>query len=258
MSTAVIVGIIATGLVILVTTAVIMQTVEKNLKEKRRVHAALLARARSFQYMLSGFPDGFLNRDLQILVCKCLVQVYEQLSQHEPKNPDHTTRLQATKQQIQQLANKSSSTNQRVTLTDTQQIQEVQKLLNTLFNFIAKLIENRNLTVKEGKVYAGLIRRLMVQSSVDALAVARGQALQEGKDRLAIHYLQMAIDKMNKENSDDYFSRAIAKYTELINELNTHALEKEQRADEEKQKLAQKWEDMDQSSDTWKKKALYD
>ena len=86
MSTAVVIGIIAIGLFVLVAIAITMQTVEKNGKEKRRLESSLNTRARNFQYMLEGFPKGFLSRDLQVLVCKCLLEVYQQLSRVNPKN----------------------------------------------------------------------------------------------------------------------------------------------------------------------------
>jgi hypothetical protein len=257
MSTFAIVGIVATGLFLLVAVAVAMQAMEKSSKEKRRLHSGLTGRARNFQYMLDGFPDGFLNRDLQVLVCKCLLQVYEQLVQFEPKNREHKIKADKIKALLNQVLAKSAS-NRRVTLTDTTQIQEVQKLLNSLFNFISKMTASKKISNKEGLAYAKQIRRLMVQTSVDALMQAKNQAVDDGKTRLAIHYLQMAIEKMSKENDDGFFTSSISNCNDQINAFNADALKKEEDATQRKKESAKEWDELNKDDDSWKKKAIYD
>lgn len=257
MSTVAITGIVAIGLFVLVAIAVAVQTVEKNKKEKRRLHAGLTGKARNFQHMLAGFPEGFLNNDLQTLVCKSLLQVYEQLSEMEPSNKEYARQIQAVKQQLQQLKNKPAQ-QQTVALTDNAQIKEVQKLLKGLFNFISKLTENRKLSVKEAKAYAKQIRRLMIQTSLDSLSEAKRQALQAKKHRLAIHYLQMSIEKMKKENGDGYYTNAITQLDAQINQLNEQALKNEQVKKERMKNNADEWDELNKDDDSWKKKAIYD
>lgn len=257
MSTAVIVGIIIGGLAILVAVAVTLQTIDKNNKEKRRLEAALKSRARNFDYMLSGFPEGFLNRDLQVLVCNCLEEVYSQLAQIDPRNKEYNNKLSKAQTQLAECKAKPAD-NSTVTLTDTAQIKEVQKMLGGLYNFISKLAASKRLNTKEAKVYGKQVRRLMVQTSTDVLIEPIKDALQLGKYRLAIHYLHMAVDKMNKENEDGFYSDRVNKHLLRIAELEQQASSTETGNTDATAESAAEWEEINKPDDSWKKKAVYD
>lgn len=257
MSTAVIVGIIIGGLAILVAVAVTLQTVDKNNKEKRRLEAALKSRARNFDYLLNGFPEGFLNRDLQVLVCNCLLEVYSQLAQLDPRNKDYAKQLSKAQMQLAEYKAKPAN-NSSVTLTETVQIKEVQKMLAGLYNFIAKLAASKRINTKEAKIYGKQVRRLIVQTSTDALIEPIKDALQLHKYRLAIHYLHMAVDKMKKENDDGFYSERINKHLLRIEELETQADTKEESTKAAQQKNAAEWEELEKPDESWKKKSLYD
>jgi predicted RND superfamily exporter protein len=257
MSTAVIVGIIISGLAILVAIAVTIQSIDKNNKEKRRLEAALKSRSRNFDYMLNGFPEGFLNRDLQVLVCNCLAEVYSQLAQIDSRNKDYSNKLSKAQMQLAEYKARPAN-NSSVTLTDITQIKEVQKMLGGLYNFIAKLAASKRITTKEAKIYGKQVRRLIVQTSTDALINPINDALQMHKFRLAIHYSHMAVDKMKKENDDGFYTDRINKYLLRIDELETQATSNEEEAETEKQKIAGDWEDIEKPDDSWKKNAVYD
>lgn len=258
MSTAVIVGIVIVGLFILVAIAVTMQTIEKNNKEKRRLETALNSRAKNFQYMLDHFPEGFLGRDLQVLVCKCLLEVYEQLRGLDSSNKTYSKLTDQTKARLEQCKSKGAGSN-AAPLTDAQQIKDIQELLSSLFNFIAKLAASKRVSAKEAQVYSLQIRRLTVKASVDGLKHIIAGAIQGGKHRLAIHNLQMCVDKMKKENNDQFYNAEIAecqaKATELQNELDQQSpAPKKAETDES----ADEWDKVSKEDETWKKKAIYD
>ena len=257
MSTTVIVAIIAIGLFILVTVAITLQTIDKNNKERRRRESALLARSRNFEYMLEGFPEGFLNRVLQILVCNCLEEVFSQLVQINSKSKVYRTKLAKAQQRLANYKAKPA-TNTTVTLTDTVQIKEIQKMLSSLYNFISKLANNKRINGKEAKIYGKQVRRLMVQTSTDILVEPIKGALTKGKPRLAIHYLHMANEKMKKENDDGFYNDRINKQTARIAELEQQATGMEASAKGRRAEADAEWDELDKPDDTWKKKALYD
>ncbi len=257
MSTAAIMGIVAIGLFVLVAIAVTMQTIEKSNKEKRRLEGSLNTRSRNFHYMLEGFPKGFLSRDLQVLVCKCLVEVYQQLVQVDPNNQDYSNKLKRANTQLKEFSAKPN-TSGSITLTDNAQIKDVRKLLTSLHNFIAKLLESKRINGAEAKAYSHQIRRLMVQTSTDSLAQAINEALQAGKFKLAIHHLQTSIEKMQKENADGFYSDRIAKNQQQINELTNKAEASANQAQQRRAEADAEWDELNKPDDTWKKKALYD
>ncbi|WP_101759403.1 hypothetical protein [Oceanicoccus sp. KOV_DT_Chl] len=257
MSTTVIVGIITIGLFILVTLAITMQTIDKNNKEKRRLEAALNSRSRNFDYMLDGFPEGFLSRDLQVLVCNCLVEVYSQLYQINSKNKDYKDKLDKANMRMAECKQKPANA-PSVTLSDPEQIKEVQKMLTSLFNFIAKLAASGRVNSKEAKIYGQQVRRLIVQTSVDALAEPIQNAIKQSKPRLAIHYLHMIIEKMKKENNDGFYTDRINQYTAKIAELEVQATKVDAKEDPNRAAADAEWDELNKPDDTWKKKAVYD
>lgn len=253
MSTPIIIGLVALLLAILVGAAILMQTIEKNNKEKRRLEAALKTRARNFQHMLEGFPDGFLNKDLKLLVCRCLEQVYGQLSGINPKNSTYKNNKATLQQQIETISNQPES-NSRVQLSDPAQIKEIQQLLQGLYSFIGKLNKTQKLSNDQAKSYAAQVRNLMVQSTVDALLNGVNDSIAKRKPRLTIHYLHTIIDKLTKENSQGQYNEQLNQYKAQMVQMEQEAVNQEARlkeADEE-------WDKVTEDDGTWKKNAVYD
>ncbi|MCR8924300.1 hypothetical protein NO559_16100 [Dasania sp. GY-MA-18] len=253
MSTTIIIGLVALLLAVLIAVAIMLQTIEKNNKEKRRIEAALKNRARNFQHMLESFPEGFLNKDLRLLVCKCLSEVYKQLKNLDPKNATYAKNLAAVDQQVAAVKNQADNNNV-VRLSDPAQIKEVQKLLQSLHGFIGKLNKSKKLPNDQAKAYAQQVRNLIIRTSLDVLISGVNDATNRNKPRLAIHYLHMIIDKLNKENNSGQYSDQIAAYKQQITELEQKALAH----DEHMQEVAEEWENATEDDSTWKKNAIYD
>ena len=253
MSTTAIIGLVALLLVVLVGVAIMLQTIEKNNKERRRLESSLKARARNFQHMLEGFPEGFLNKDLKLLVCRCLQEIYSQLHGLNPKNSAYKNNRATIDQQLQTIQEQPAG-NSRVKLSDPAQIKEIQKLLQGLHSFIGKLSKSQKISNDQAKAYAFQVRNLMIQSTVDALMNGVNDSMSKRKPRLAIHYLHMIIDKLSKENGQGQYNEQVTQYKEMMKQLEQQAIEQEERrkeADEE-------WDEINKDDDSWKKKAIYD
>lgn len=257
MSTFAIIAIVTTGLFVLVTVAITLQTIEKNNKEKRRLEAALNSRARNFNYMLESFPDNFLNRDLQVLVCKCLLEVYEQLTRATPSNKEYKIQLERTQERLNTFASKPDNTIP-VQLSDPAQIKEVQKLLTSLHGFISKLMASKRINTTEAKAYSKQINRLMVQASLDNVTRAIQEAAQNNKPKLVLHYHTVALDKMQKENSDGFYNPQIMAYQQKIAELEQQLGIDEQESQRRRAEADAEWDKIDKPDDSWKKNAVYD
>lgn len=257
MSTAVMIGIIGLGLFIMVALAISMQTLEKNRKEKQQLERSLQSRIRNFEYMLKGFPEGFLSSDLQILVCKCLQEVYQQLSNLEPKNTQYASRSKDIEQQINQLRKQGANAN-KVELTDQKQIKEIQKMLKSLFNFINKLATSGRINNKDIQGYANQIRQLMLQTTLDSLNNAIKDAVKAGKFKLAIHNLTMAINKIEKENKNNLYNDKLESYKKQISELTSLQADNDTTSKELRKQHDEEWEEASKPDESWKKKAVYD
>jgi hypothetical protein len=252
MNTTTIIIAVAACLFALVTVVFTLQQVEKNKREKQSLIAALKTRVRNFQYLLDGFPEGFLGSDLKQLVCQCLLDALEQLVRLEPAQ--YRAELQSVQDRLQQL-NQQPEQNSYQPLTNPVQIQEVQKLLNSLSNVVQRLAQSKRLPPEQANLYGRQIRRLTTRTALDGHLAAAQEALRNTKPRLAEHHYRLAVDKMHKDNADGFYAAQIVNCQQRITEL--------ERAGEQAPVVPTEaddaWKSFDQEGDSWqKKKSLYD
>lgn len=257
MSNIIIIGLLGGGLFILITMAVILQSLEKNRKEKKLRENALNSRARNFQYLLDGFPQGFLSRDLQVLVCKCLADAYEQLARLNGRNSTYSKQRDLYTERLQQFREKAAS-EQAVSIGDMAKIREVQKLLSSLHKFIAKLVESKEITAPEAKSYSQQIRQRMLSTTVEALTLQIHQAISENKPRLAIHHIQTAIGKLSQNNGNGQHTPRISALKQQMADLENQAQSQEAESDAKRDEADKEWDELNKPDDSWKKKAIYD
>ncbi len=252
-----VVAAVSVGLFLMVAVAFTLQTIEKNNREKRRLLAALQNRARDFEYMLQGLPDGLLNRDLRLLVCQCLLEVYAQI---EPLDKQSSTRAAAesVRQQMNQLKGQTTDTPYRH-LENPGQIREIQQQLKSLFQFVERLYQNGRITAPQAKLYGSQLRRLNVLTSLDSCRIAARQALDAGKPRLAIHYHQMAIDRIKRQNADGFFNAQLEQLGARIAALEAQMQAPEASSpDSAAEPVDEAWKSFETDDGLWKKKSLYD
>jgi hypothetical protein len=259
MSTEIIVGLVAIALLTLISIAIAIQTIEKNNKEKRRLENALQSRVRSFDHMLSSLPSGLLSNDLKMLVCKSLLQVYEQLQQLQPKITAHKSAANAVNNQLEELKAAGNSAQVIPELNNPAQIKEVQQDLTALFNFIARLRANNRISDSQAHNYATQIRRLMLKTSLDLLNEQARQALQVSKLKLAVHHYHTAVEKIRKENESEYFKKHLNTYASRIAEIEQQIQERDEQQQARIDKNKDAWDEaLSDDKDPWKKNTVYD
>jgi hypothetical protein len=221
-TTAIIIAVLACVFVLIAVTFTLQQ-IEKNTSEKNALIASLKTQTRNFQFMLEGFPEGLLNRDLKLLVCQCIAEGLEQLLRLDRKNPQHAQQHRQLQEKIAQLQTQNTESAAYQPLTNPAQIQEVQKLLSSLYNVVQRLYQNKRLNAAQAESYGKQVQRLVTRIALDANLAAAQQALQNGKPRLAQHHYGIAIEKMSKDNADGQFTAQIAAYQQRHAELDNVA-----------------------------------
>ena len=267
MSSAAIITIILVLLAMLVAFAFISQSVERRRKQQQRITAALRQRAKDFRFMASGFPQGFLPKELSILVLRCLLDVTEQLSKLQPNEESYIGELEACRKQLDDIKRQPAK-KERVKLENPQQVKEVKALLQGLNTFIAQQAARGRITDAEHKGYEKHIKRLVVQITVDSYIVTAKQSLSGKKERLALHYYTLARKLLFKEGLQIEYQALVGQLNEKISELESLVAESEpeyeidQRAQEFREQASSEWDEFEQeqkeAEDTWKKKTIYD
>lgn len=253
MSTSAIIIAVLACVFVLIAVTFTLQQIEKNTSEKNALIASLKTQARNFQYMLEGFPEGLLNRDLKLLVCQCIAESLEQLLRLDRKNPQHAQQHRQLQEKITQLQTQNTESAAYQPLTNPAQIQEVQKLLSSLYNVVQRLYQNKRLNAMQAESYGKQVQRLATRIALDANLAAAQQALQNGKPRLAQHHYGIAIEKMSKDNADGQFTAQIAACQQRHTDL-----EKVASSQAASGPLSDEWKSINSEKEQPLKKSVYD
>lgn len=260
MSTEAIISLLVASMIALVGFAVVMQTIERNRRERQRAESHLRKRLENLIYMLDHFPPSFLSTDLKGLVCKSVIDVYEQLLKIAPSNKEYQDGMQAIAKRWNDIKNGNNSGYQP--LDNSSQVRDIKTLLGLLNNFINRLFETGSITKLQAAEYTRQLKQLFSQTAIDQYSIAARKAEGDQKYRLAIHYYQSAIDKMKKAALDAAMHDQILAYQKRIVELtellptqpDSSSANELENAERDKEWSAFVGRD----DDAWKKKKVYD
>lgn len=262
-SVTVIAGIIVL-LVALVCYAFIAQTAKQKAEQRKRLLSALKSQARSFKFILSGCPEGFLTKELKQAVLKSLIDVSEQLTRLDPKEPAYTQELKQFSELLS-AAQREAPSAEQVSIDNPQQIKEVKMSLEELHRFVFKLEEQNKVSRNQADGYRNQIKQLVLRLTVDNYILNGHAARQNAKTKLALHNYDLALKLLIREGKPGAFDNTVQKLKELISQQTEKLAEEtddvplEQDA-ETQESLAQEWDKFseDNDSEAWRKKQFYD
>ena len=237
-------------------------SLEKRRVRRQRLVTALRARRNSFKDLATGFPAGFLPKDLTSFLYRTLAETCEQLALLEPKDQQHQE--QAAFYNSQLSAAQALDSNQRTRLDNPQLIKEARHLLQELHKFIGLQIKGGQVTQIQAGVYLDQINRLVLQMGVDSHIFNARQAQQAGKNRLAIHHYSLARKLLKGESSGQHFEKQIGQLDAVILKLEEKARAAGEiaaavpEAKDEQEGMNKEWESFNKESQEWKKKQIYD
>lgn len=254
MSSTAIIAIIVGVLVILVGYAFISQTLERRRKQRQRLLTALRLRCKDFKYMAASFPDGFLPKELGIIVYQCLVETCARLCELEPADTSHQDNLTVFSQQLSE-AKQRPAANRRKSMTSPAQVKEVAALLQGLNNFIAQQQQRGIITEAQTQQYAGQIKHLLVQITVDSHVLSARHALNNQKHRVAIHHYTLAKKLLAREGGEVNYQKQILQLNGAIAKLEGGLSEQVGTATPTQD--SSEWDEFENES-AWQRKTLYD
>ena len=222
--------------------------------------AALKARVRSFKFMLNSCPEGFLPKELTVLVQRSLIEVLEQLSKLEPKEKSHSQDMQVlsgllAETQRQNRPAKSAS------LENQQQIKEARICLEELHRFIFHQESRKVLPRNQAEAYRNQIRQLVLQLAVDGYSLNGRLAKQKGKIKLAIHYYDLALNLLVREQKGNNNQASIERLRAITDELKAKLDASDTTsptAGSGEPVVSNEWNKFGENTETWKKKNVYD
>lgn len=264
MSATTLIALIVVILVALLSYAFITQTISQKRKKKQRLVAALKSRQKDFIYLCNGFPEGFLSKELNLLVHQCLVDVTAQLSSLEPGMSSLSSELTLHSQKLEQVKRETKATTY-TPLNNPTQIKEVKTLLQGLHNFISIQQQKGHLNNSQFKIYAAEIQQMTLRLSIDSYLINANQAESTGKIKLALHFYDLAAKLLAKGGRTSN-SQQLSNINDKINILTVLVANSEQPSDSDTSSSDSiktsddEWEkfESEKNDDPWKKKNIYD
>ena len=247
----------------------IRQTIVKKQKEKARLNRALAKRAKFLQQMLESFPQGFLPRDLSVLLLRSIVDTFEQLTKLTPDESQYIDQFKLYTTMLEETIKAGNKEEQApVGIDNSNQITEIRQSLNQLGRFIQSWVKRGSISQKQYGLYKAQIKKLAVQVMVDNYMIAANQAVETEKLKLGIHYYTLAKNLITEEGLTTLKRKELMQIAEKLPSLQaTLESEIQQRAQDTVAETASngdmegqqsnQWTEFEEDSD-WKKKNIYD
>lgn len=245
------------GLFVLVSIGFAVQTVEKNRKDKQRIEVLLRRRLQHVSALLEQFPDGFLSNDLKVLVCRSLLEVYDEFVSIAPANQGYQSKRTELIKLVQELQREQSKLNY-APITSTIQINQLKSILGDYKQFIASLKTQNKINATQAKEHLTRISNLKLQINIDTLAIAATEAETANKPKLAVHYYQTVMEKLESEDLESVFHTHAVQFQKKIKSLNEVIKEEEAEIERQKEEEKAKARNKTTDDDFWKKKQVYD
>jgi hypothetical protein len=236
-------------------------SIEKRRIRHQRLVTALRARRSVFRDLATGFPSGFLSKDLMALLYRSLIDCCDQLSRLEPKDAAHQDQLTHYTTQLNELKDQTQPS--RVRLENPQQIREARQLLQELMKYVIQQGQHNLINSVQAEAYIDQIKRLVMQIAVDGHLFSAKQSQAVGKIRLAIHHYGLARKTLVSENMTRGYDKQIAQLDALIKKLEEKATETpegETTAATEKKLENKEWDKIKptEKKEDWKIKNIYE
>jgi hypothetical protein len=260
MSTITIITALIIMLATLVCYAFIYQTVQHRREKRTRLLAALKARAQTFKFILNNCPEGFLPKELTILVQRGMIEVLGQLSRLETKDRTYGPELQVLNAAMAETQRQTRPP-KAISLQNVQQIKDVRACLEELHRFIFQQESRQALARNQAEAYRNQIRQLVLQITVDGYTLSGRAAKQKGKTKLALHYYELALNLLIREQRGGNQQKSIEQLSAITDELKKQLANEESESPqklEDSTKTAQEWDKFADKDSMWKKKNIYD
>jgi hypothetical protein len=237
--------------------AFFVQTVNRKREQQDRLVQKLEQRIKNFRHLLSGFPEGYLPKDLTLLLYRQMVDAAQQLTALKPKEKRYIDELGSFNQELSDIQRKPPR-NTRVRLESPQQGNEIKQYLTELNQFLQRINKRGQLSGKELDAHQATIRGLVLDISVDAYVAQAKAAESDQKPRMALHHYTLARNLMGKDKLNANHKELMTELDQQISRL-TDLAAAEQAPDKPKEsnEKGSDWNSFD-DEDGWKKKAIYD
>ena len=219
------------------------------------------------QELLSGFPRGYLTRELEAFLYDNILEVYEKLEALDPHST-HQESLEKYRNDKKILVESDYLIQKRTVFATLQEVKEMKQRIKDLLVLIARAVQNQTLSTMQAKQFKQYLSKAMLSINLNTFRLAALQAESADNLPIAIHYHEQAKKLLvtssvasntmleNKPRIDEC-DRLIKNLTEKLAQQNALLFEQNGGAGTEQNNYKPRMI-INDASDPSKKKQIYD
>lgn len=234
-----------------------VEVIKTDLAKKNAFHKD---RARSLNFILDTLPTKHLAKELIQLMIHHITLHLEKALDLDPSNTDIRHRLEQMKSTDIAYLNGAGNTGDLRSTTIGQKLKDSQRALKGLKEFILQQHKAGVLRRNVATRYIKSLHSLGLQIMLEGLTNQAKYNMRSGHTSLAIHYYQLALTELNKNNKENQLNTQIEQLSHIIKKLKQQQKEETEKDVEEREPstLGDEWEKQIGDEDAWKVKNYYD
>lgn len=253
-------ALILSGIGVLILIAWVAHRYEVMKSDLAKKNAFHRDRARSLNFIVDTLPTKHLAKELTQLIVQHIILHLDKALELDPSSSDARHRLERAKtMDVDQLNARSDGKDLHVGSIG-QKLKDAKRALKILKEFVLQQHRAGVLPRNTATRYIKSLHNLGLQIMLEGLTNQAKHNLREGHTALAIHYYQLAMTELHKNNKDNLFNPQIAQLSQMIKKLKAQkkAESGDDVEDREPSALGDAWEKQIGDEEAWKVKNYYD
>lgn len=247
--------LVAGGILLLLSIGFINHSLERAKLERARLTAELNARIKVCQNTSSQLPGQFMSPELKKLLLSYEAHLLGKLVRADRKNQRAQQQMDALRTALAQAD--IPVDNAPLKIDNPITAKEVRSQLENVRQLLTQAHQEGLLDKASLQQWTTQIRQQLIALALDMFQVVAQQAMRDRKPRVAKLQYERAIAYLQNLNSPAH-AQELERYKQLMKMAEIAVVRAEQANPDENNELSAGLQELEQSDDSWKKKAVYD
>lgn len=248
-------ALVAGGVLLLLSIGFISHGLERARIEKARSIAELTARLKVCRTINGQLPGQYMSPELKTLLIGLEISLLEKLTRLDRKDERAQQMLESARQELKKP--EVNVGNPPVKMESEVQAKDARLMLENLHSLLKQANKERMIDQLTMQQWSEQIRQYLLATSLEVFEVLARQGMRHGKPRVAKLQYERAIAYLHQQN-DPTLASQILRFKDLLKQAAAATVRSEQATSADSSELSAGLQELEQSDEEWKKKAVYD
>lgn len=248
-------ALVAGGVLLLLSIGFISHGLERARIEKARSIAELTARLKVCRTINGQLPGQYMSPELKTLLIGLEISLLEKLTRLDRKDERAQQMLESARQELKKP--EVNVGNPPVQMESEVQAKDARLMLENLHSLLKQAHKERMIDQLTLQQWSEQIRQYLLATSLEVFEVLAKQGMRQGKPRVAKLQYERAIAYLHQQN-DPTLASQILRFKDLLKQAAAATVRSEQATSADSSELSAGLQELEQSDEEWKKKAVYD